>query len=688
MRWFVVGVACLLALGCGAAAPDASERRRPAAAGDVAARLAASLPAGASRCAVARPNLLPARRRTLFLRLSQSDPLAWAPDAPISAFAVAERVAPDGRRSAVALVRVTDGPEAVREWLRHHAPTRIRWTREEEVGPPSFVGDFIDARTLRLSLGDWPVTRGEGPGAEERCAELARSFPEAVEVASRHGEVVVLGAHAHLPRLTEVVVLAGDRAVTISRRVHMASATQAERWRQELSGGDPLALSMMGGELFPDRIEHRQRGPVLTTRMRILWEDLLLAIEDERRMAAAIAEDERRHQPQPADAVDVANLAVVQHQVALWGQRIQSLRGAARRAAAEQLRALLERAAALHPSVPELRRQLARLLIDELEDGAAAALVVQDVLAAGPSDPESWRVLRREAKAVEGVDALAAALVEDGVAPEGDAERAATDLVSLHRRGVSYEFAEGAWLAARAIETRADRLRLRDVTPAHLPVESLGEVLSELVELGSDREGPAALYVLARGDRSSHHLLWHPDQSPVVEVTDSAGGTRLVGVATTGDTRVRAVGRTVADGLLPGPVELALYVVPLGGSPSEPELVVRLAGTLTTEHFVLERASGGAARIDWREVARILGDPLVLLEPRVFPPPELVVDVTDQAEARLVRELAADHGDLRCTEVEHRVRCLSGPESPDAARELLRRFAARRLSRAARLFRQ
>ncbi len=681
--WVTVGVLA----GCGGtSARGAGEASAPA--GDDAAMLAASLPVGANRCTVARPGRMPQTRRSLFVRLSQSDPLAWTADAPFATFAVAERVGPDGHRSAVVLARTTAPPDAVRRWIDTHAPTRVRWGDADADDPPAFLARFVDGRTLRLSLGAWPVTRGEGAGAEQRCVELARSFPEAVEVASRHGEVVVLGAHAHMPRRTDVVVLADEQAVTVTRNVQMASESQAEDRRRELGDTEPLSLSVLGGDLFPDRIEHRRRGSVLSTRVRVLWEDLVLALEDQRRMAAAIAEDARRHLPRPADTIDVSNRAVVDQQVALWLGQVQALRGAARRAAAEELRTLLDQAVVAHPSALDLSRQLARLLIDELSDGASAVEVAERVLSLGPADPEAWRVLRREAQAVVGRDALAVALVDDGVVERADAPRAAEDLVALQRQGVDYGFAEGAWVAARAIESRADRLRLRDVTAAELPIESLGESLGELVEIGSRREGAAALYVLARGERSGHRILWHPDNAPVVAVHDTAGAARLVGVASTDDTRLRAVGRTITDGLQLGPVELAVYAVPLGGSPADPEVVVRLFGTLATDRFRIERASGGAARIDWREVVRILGAPLEALEPRVYPPPELVVDVIEEAEARRLRELAADDGGIACVESVRAVRCTAAPESPEAARALLSRFASEKLERAGRLFRQ
>ena len=686
MRWVVL-VALLAVTGCGASGGVVRPGEPVEARGDEAATLAAALPVGANRCAVSRPGRLPQNRRALFVRLSQGDLLPWVPDAPVVVFASADRVGPDGRRSSVALVRTSLDPATVRRWLETHAPLRIRFdgspAGDEPDGQRAFSARFIDSHTLRLQLGPWPVTSSDGPGAEARCVALARSFPEAAEVASRHGEVLVLGASAHLPHRTDVVIVTDAAAVTVTRDVLMATAQQAEDRRLERAETEPLTLSVMG-DLYPDRVEHTRSGRVLSSRLRILWEDLFLAAQDQQRMAAAIVEDERRHHPQPAESIDLGTLSNVRRQVALWTQRVASSRGAARRASAEQLRVLLERAVVAHAAELELARQLTRLWIDELEDGAAAVAVADTVLARGPSDAEGWRSLRREAHAVSGRDALARALAEDGVVDGASSERAATDLSALRRQGVDYEFAEGAWLAAQAVESRADRLRMRDVAPARLPVDSFAETIGELADLASRRNGPAALYVLARGDRSDQRLLWNPDTSPVVEVRDASGAPRLIGVASTGDPRVRAMGRAIADGLLLGPIELAVFVVPIGGSQTRPELVLRIAGELESDAFVIDRASGGAARVDWRAVTRLLAEPLAALEPRVFPPPELEVDVADERDGRRLVELAAEHGAVECTRVAHRVRCSSAPEAPGAAREVLRRFAADRLAHAAR----
>ena len=652
---------------------------------DPGAQLAARLPPGANRCAVARPYLVPRARRGLVLRMSQADALPWVPGAPIASFASADRVGPDGRRSSVALVRTTADPATVRRWLEEHAPVRARFEGRgaSDEGGRAFSARFVDAHTLRLQLGPWPVTSSDGPGAEARCASLAREFPEAAEVASRHGEVVVLGASAHLPRRTDLVLVADDTAVTITRHMHMASADQAEDRRLDLDELDPYAWSM-AGDIYPERVDHTRRRHVLSSRMRILWEDLVLAAQDQRRMAAAIAEDERQREPRRPMDIDVSNLAVARSQIGLWTQRVAANRGALRRASAEQLAVLLERAIDAHPSEVELARQLARLSIDELADAEAAIAITERVLATTPPDVEEWRILRREAHAALGPEPLARVLAEDGVVAAAAVQRAAADLAALLRQGVDYEFAEGAWVASREIESRADRLRLRDVAHARLPIDSFVETFAELAEIGSPRQGATALYVLARGERSEHRLLWNPETTPVVEVGDTGGARRLVGVASTGDERLRSMGRSIADGFVLGPIELAVFVVPIDGSPAEPQLVLRLAGTLESDAFVLEQASGGAARVPWREVARLLADPLADLEPRVFPPPELEIDVASEREARRLSDLAAEHGYLRCARVDHHVRCQSSPEAPSAAAEVLRRFVREHLLDAAR----
>lgn len=693
VRVAVFALWVLAAAGCGAAGAPPAEPAAAEPPADDTALLAESLPPGANRCAAVRPALLPARRRAIFVRLSHSDPIPWTRGAPIRAWASAVRAGPDGHRSMVALARVTEPPDRVRAWLDEFSPRLIRWDGEgAEQGDPAeaaYRARFVDDRTLRIQKGSWPVVRGEGPGAEARCARLARAHPEAVEVASHHGDVVMLGIHPDVPRHTDTIIVADSERLEVTRRVTMASAEQAEERREDFGAREADVWSSVGGELLFDRVQHERRGRVLVTRMRMLWEDLVLAAEDQRRMAAAIAEDQRRHRPRPPERIDVQNLAVVGHQVALWSQAVDAARGAARRAKAAQLRTLLERAVAAHPGELGFSRRLARLLIDELDEGRAAAEVVEDVLARHPRDERSWRVLRREAAAAVGPEALARVLVSDEVVAAADADRAARDLAALRRSGVDYEFAEGVWLAAQAIERRTASLSLREVDATPFPLDAFTETLGELSVLGARNDGPRAMYVVARGERSDHHVMWHPEEAPVVEVGVGAGERRVAGVATIGDARTRAMGRALFDSFTLGPLELTVLVVPLGGSPDRPEVALRLGGTLETDRFVLDHVSGPAARASWGEVARLLARPLFAMEPdRVFPPPELVLELRTEREMTRLLDLASDRGALTCARTHLRVQCTTHPESPGAPLEVLRRFAAERLRRQARLIRQ
>src|SRR5688572_14007741 len=94
---------------------------------DDATALAAMLPSGADRCAVARPGLIDEERRPLFLRLSAADAFAWVRGLPVAAYASATRYEVDGRRAKVILIRLAAPDVRLRERISEHAPVGFRW---------------------------------------------------------------------------------------------------------------------------------------------------------------------------------------------------------------------------------------------------------------------------------------------------------------------------------------------------------------------------------------------------------------------------------------------------------------------------------------------------------------------------------------------------------------------------------
>lgn len=651
-------------------------RPQPAVTQDVVAELAAMLPPDADRCAVARTGLLPARRRAFFLRLSQGDPTAWLPGAPFTAFATAERIAGDGRRSFVMFARIAAEPETVRAFLDAHVSSPLLWGSEPSGGRGrSQWAQFLGRGVLRVQRGRWPEATGPA-GVSTRCLELVRMYPDAIEVASRRGEEVILGEDAQFPRRVDTLVRVDGRAVTIRRDLVFATARQAIeslRSPDSLSGGPGLL-----GDTLADAPDTWRRGRVVAARSELLWSDLELLAEDDRQLLLAAQAANAVRVPRPASDVDVSNLAVVRQQRRLWRDVLAASHGAARRGAAEQLRLLLSRAIALHAAEHLLAEDLARVLLDELDDPAQAVAVVDGVLTQGPPEPEEWQMLRREALARFDQSGLARALEVDGILNRNEVPSAASDLVSLVGAGVDYAFAEGVRVAVATLVPVGTASRLRAVPPARLPLESLPDAVVELATLGRELTAPSAVYVVARDVASATPVPWHPDTAPVVRLRDRRGEPVLVGVATLGDPRLGRIGVTLTESLASGPVELIVFLVPMDGS--GPDVVVRVAGRLDNGAFDLERAAAGAARVDWPAVARYLGAPLGALERRLFPPPELVVDAEGTDDARLLAELAVEVEGVRCETVALRVRCFASAERPDAALRLLRRFAGRRLA--------
>ena len=93
-----VAVALGLVSGCGGSHAG-PHPLRAAALSDDAVELAALLPDGADRCVVARPAKLADRRRALVLVHSWAEPLAWARDLGVVAYATAVAEDSRGRRA-------------------------------------------------------------------------------------------------------------------------------------------------------------------------------------------------------------------------------------------------------------------------------------------------------------------------------------------------------------------------------------------------------------------------------------------------------------------------------------------------------------------------------------------------------------------------------------------------------------
>ncbi len=661
----VVAVVALAATACGPRRPGPAPAVTGARVEDAASQLAARLPPGGDGCVVARVGTVPARRRDLVAPLSAASALAWASAAPIVAYAETSQGRRFGR-SVRALLRVSDRA-AARAWLVDGAPVRVVFGASEEcqAGWRCWVAreDAEDARTLVLALGPWDSSRA---GAGDGCVRAAQRWPQAIEVArvavELPFETEADGLRLHL---ADTAILPSIRGLLWRRRLRRPSTVSPMEFEELV---DLLSELEQGRFFTASRVRRWREGGVHHTEAAYLWEDLELARADRRRLRAALAEEARDELPLPLASVDIGDLRSLRHQIALRRRRMNAAPPARRVTHAQELRALLERAHEVFPGDEALARGLVSLLMREFGEGERAAAVTREMLALGVGDAEGWRLLRRQALAFVGVEALAAGLVEDGVLDRRRAREAAQVLV---RFASDYELAEAAWIAAR--QARSLARRLRPVGGVRLPLTSL---LDTLVVL-ADPDGPTkSIHAFLRIDAELPPGAAGPPDGRTL--TWSEGGTSW----RVGAERLDAPDhlRGLARGLfaeLPDQVEAELLVaaVPFDGRLSEPSGAVRVRGRLEGGDFVLRQAS---MRLDWDAVTHYLAEPFAQLVPRLFPPPELALEAENAAEAQGLVERAADEPVLRCRASGDSVRCGVSPQL-DVSRRGWRRVVWPRL---------
>ncbi len=654
---------------------------------DVGAQLAARLPTGADACVVGRPSLLSAARRSLFAQASQGDPLAWLPRAPVVAFAMARHEQPGSHPTTVLLVRTSTDAPTVRDWFLRNAQLRFAFGTVDDDDPPDVRVSIDDERTLRVTSGRWP--RRSDPGTERRCLDLALRSPDALEVSSKRGLVVRMGGYPNVARARDVVATDDGTSVRLIRRTLTDAAATEGLPFGDLDVDDLLrpSVAQFASRWLVQVTHDAHDGPLRVTEMRISWEDLALLRQDVSVITAAEVAGAQRTEPHDVTAVDVTNLAVVERERLLWAARMdESVSGDARAHAAEQLRALLERAIPEHPAQTDLRRALFEVLSRELEQPRAAIAVAEAALTdlGALGDAESWRQLRREGFARLAASELAPVLVEDGIVDASASQRAAVALERLVADGTDYAFAEGSWIAADALLRRvqSQRSHIQRMPPTTLPLAALPEAISALLE---SRGVQGALYVAVAGHVRPWGLVqWDAEQSPVVDL-ELGDDTYLVGVASVGATdRLRALGVTLSDHVAGGAAGVSFFVVPLGGSAGQAVSWGHLDGQIEDDRLHVERALGPAARVDWDRVRRYLADPLASAAERVFPPPEVRIDAASTRDVNALLSAAdAEHG-LSCERRDELgISCAAASDEPDSLRRALVVFATARLGQEA-----
>lgn len=639
---------------------------------DAAARLAARLPIGADRCAVARVSAVAERRRSLLAELSSIEAFAWNAGSPVLALAQASRRGLDGRESRRVLLHVDD-VDATRRWLVEQARLRVTWVDED----PCAAGDRacsrwharrVDRQTVMIARGPWPdEDRVVGGGVQRRCSDLSHRRPDAIEIAiERQGLGVVvddLGSPYGSPGVDHTVVTSAERG--------------GVRWEEELALPTDLPLEVLEVLLETREDartsvlaaaasrESRRTATGVTTRARIRWEDLELARDDAERLREARRLAARAREPLAVDDVDVSDRALVDRQVEMRRGRLEQAAGAAAREQAEVLRRLLERAVLAHPDDAELIGALVRLLA-ELGEGEEAARHATHMIDASIGDAEHWRQWRRRALASVGPEALASALREDGIARGSEADAAARALVAHAGR---YEAAESAWVASRTFARGGPR-------PSRIATSALPtEVFFETLLVAMNVEGLArSLHAVLSVDAPLESRASGPAEAPVVSWSEGRRGWRVAASTLASPDGLRSFGLELVRELPVGArFELTIAILPFGGDPRRPDATLRARGRVEGDALVID-ALGASPQVNlrWEHVARYLAQPLVELESRLFPPPDLELALDSLADADTALERTIDEESLDCAVRDARLRCQTSPDR-DVVRRAWRR---------------
>jgi len=665
------------ALACGGAPPTGPLlHAEPATAPDALDRLLARLPGGADRCAGARVGAVSAERRDSVRRLSTSSHLAtlsWGSDTPIAAFAEVRQENPtSGRQSSFALLRVSN-VERMRAYLDDHRELRVRWSSGAACPGADcwrYRAERVDERTVRIRRGPWSE---RGRGTEMRCIDLARRYPEALEIASRNAADGLFssgGAGGGLGLDLSSVLLPRGSGLRRIEQYRLPDAEMADEIVMLLQNlrDDPGGIGAIAEQ---SKVAH---GDLLEVRTDVRWEDLELMAGDEERQREAMALEASAARPMAVDEVVVEDLAMVREQVALRSDRLGNLPPDERQVAVTELRELLERAANAHPGQDGLVEKLIELLLRDLDEPAEAARWAEQVLARGPHDVRAWRVRRRSALARVGPDALAEALAADGVVGSSRRARVAAAVLATLPKGTSYEIAEGAWLSAEALDGARARLRSARGT---LPLESLGELMLTLADAGgSSRSVHIRSESDAQGDASVRV------RAGVVEWTEGGRSVRAGAASTDApDGGYRLLRHAIAGAT--GRVRVTLALTPIGGDLESPESLLVVEGRAHDGVLELRRASAveeGRERtaIRWERAGALVGEPLEGYEVRLFPPPNIHAELADAAEAEAFLDRVADEDALACIRMarqEAAVRCNASPQR-DSTRRAWRRAMA------------
>lgn len=652
-----LGAALLLASCGGSAVPFSGPPSRT----DPAVELAALLPDDVERCVVARPGLVPERRRGLVLLHSQAEPAAWDAELGVVAYASGLAEGEGGRQVRRSYYRLAQpSEETVRRVLN------VRWLDEpcddEACWRP--VGRWIDEHTLEVARYEWP--RRRLPISSGGCVQLARERPGAIEITSRITEGVGT-IHLIRPAHERAVMRVDGGSLVLERSLTFDDPVEARILEAQIAQGRSIESALL--PLGTARRDVDRRGERVTIRESRRWDELELAVEDERLRRQALALTVARREPLPVSRVRVEDLASVRHQLRLRRAELARLDPEARVRAAADLATLLRRAWVAHPSEPWLAMSLARLELDVRGDAGAALALAEEVLAR--TTTSEWRALRREALARTDPEGLARALVSDGLAAAPDALTAAEDLGALAAHGVPYEWAEGAWTTGLELVRGPAP---RHAVDARVPLDGLFGALVGWARLG-DGGRHLTVQLAVRSPRATEVRAIGETRAELVLVRAPGGGMLHIGALPSPDlVALRRLGAQLAPAVPSGPLEVVLALRDPGGALVS---TFRLSGTLADGILEIDRVSPELRAVRWPLLTRYLASPLAELPTALFPPPTLTVRAESaELAAELRRRVDPSHPGA-CSVAGPILRCRLPGRAEDLG-ELLLRVAAER----------
>lgn len=362
-------------------------------------------------------------------------------------------------------------------------------------------------------------------------------------------------------------------------------------------------------------VETREGRPWLVRY--IHFADLDLEEQDRRFRNEAYLESRQRTRPLPVARVRVMDTPHATEQLRLWGVEAQR-----RTAAVESLLDLITRLSVAQPSNVGLLKQAAALAF-AVGHPEGVLPWLDEYLEQAPNEAdERVHVLRRWAVSAAAPERLAGLLREEDVTR--NAEEAAQMLMSTH----PYDVAESVWVADETL--REPRLR-RVRRGGSLPLSTLVETLVGLLDL----PGTGTPAVFARVDSVERFDPFVAQSLTLVARWHLGVGSRALLMsphfAEVSDTAPRIQSFTGE----------ATVTVSLGDDSGANGGALSVQGHVDGDVFVIERAS---QRYDWAAVATFVGEPLIGLSRRLFPPPSYRFSASAEAQETLMERSRADEG--------------------------------------------